>query len=385
MSGSAAVETWDYLIAGGGAAGMSLACHLLRAGLGDRRLLLVDRDPRDDERRTFSYWTRTPTAFDDIRLRSWSRLRVCGAGYERTFDLGDYRYETVRGGDFQRRVRGMLAGHPGAELREGTVEEIRDGAESAWAKVDGRWLRARWVFDSVPDRRDFAAPAGGILLRQRFRGWEVETPDDRFDPETPVFFDFRTPQDGAVRFFYLLPYESRRALVEYVSYGPDVPREAMRTYVEETLGIPEYRVVYDESGASPLADRVSRRRRGRRVLRIGMHGGRLKASTGYAFVRILRDSAAIVRSLERRGHPFAVPNDRWRYRFLDALMLRMMVRQAARIPDVFQRMFARNPIGRVLRFLDEEAGPAEILRLGLTLPIAPFLRTLLRWGIGRKP
>jgi hypothetical protein len=38
-------------------------------------------------------------------------------------------------------------------------------------------------------------------LEMRFRGWEIATPDSCFDPQTLTFLDFRTPQEGRMRFF----------------------------------------------------------------------------------------------------------------------------------------------------------------------------------------
>jgi lycopene beta-cyclase len=43
------------------------------------------------------------------------------------------------------------------------------------------------------------------------------------------------------------------------------------------------------------------------VLAIGVNGGRIKPSTGYAFSRVQADSEAIVQSLLTHGHPFALP------------------------------------------------------------------------------
>ncbi|MBN1771032.1 MAG: Lycopene cyclase [Deltaproteobacteria bacterium] len=377
-------ERYELVIVGGGLSGLSLAHALLRSPCSGRSLLVVDRNPHDDEQRTFSYWSRAPTPFDELAIRSWDRWLVRGAGYERRVDLGAYRYRTVRGADFQRAVRPALRAHPTAELIEGDVREVRDGRERAAVRIGERWVEADWVFDSRPGPGDFRRPDGGVLLRQRFKGWVVETPGDAFDPEAPTFFDFRVPQRGAARFCYVLPYGARRALVEYVVYGPDAPDEDLRAYLEETLGVRDYRIAFEEHGVSPLSVRREGRRRGRRVLWIGVHGGRLKASTGYGYTRIQRDAAAIVRSLERRGHPFALPRESWSYRFLDALMLRVMARHGERVAEVFGAMFSRNPTARVLRFLDEEASALEALRLALTLPIGPFVRTLLRWLVLRR-
>jgi hypothetical protein len=78
-------------------------------------------------------------------------------------------------------------------------------------------MAGKWVFDSrfrlsrlQPD------PARYHNLRQHFKGWEIETSNEAFNPQAATFLDFRTPQQGEMRFFYVLPFSERRALVEYV-------------------------------------------------------------------------------------------------------------------------------------------------------------------------
>ena len=104
----------------------------------------------------------------------------------------------------------------------------------------------------------------------------------------------------------------------------------------------------------------------------------LKASTGYAYARIQRDSAAIARSLIDRGHPFARPTAHRRQAYLDAVLLDVLAAEADRLEPTFARLFDRNPADLVLRFLDEDTSLAQEARLVLTLPPLPFLRAMAR-------
>ena len=55
------------------------------------------------------------------------------------------------------------------------------------------------------------------ILWQHFKGWVIETEQPAFDPDLPTMFDFRTPQDGAMRFMYILPSSKHKALCERIS------------------------------------------------------------------------------------------------------------------------------------------------------------------------
>jgi lycopene beta-cyclase len=378
------MRPYDFIIAGGGAAGLSLACQLIQSPLRDRSILIVEKDAKDQNDRTWCFWADRPTRFEGIVYRSWRRLRFVGPSYTSVLDLHPYRYQMIRGIDFYRFARQELAAFPNVEFRQGSVERIADGDDHATVAVDGQPYAAEWVFDSrfrllgfAPDSRRYHC------LHQYFHGWEIETEGDAFDPQAPTFLDFRTPQQGAMRFWYVLPLSARRALVEYVACtAPERAAEnhtnALRQYLQTNMGISEYRILAREGGASPLTDYPFPRRVGRRVMAIGVAGGRVNPTSGYAFMRIQRDSAAIAGSLLRMGHPFDLPPDSPRYRLYDAILLDLMAHQSQSIGPIFAALFQHNPIQRIFRFLDEAGSPWENLRLIATLPPRRFVQALFR-------
>lgn len=369
------MTSYDVIIAGGGVAGLSLAHHLVHSPLRDRSILIVDRDRETCTDRALSFWADGPTGFEGAEYRTWDRLRVAGPGFESTAALDGYRYAMIRGADFCRFTHAALADCPNVDFVQGTVGAISEGEGGACVTVgaqDGApaTFRGQWVFDSRFSAAEFAAPlARARSFRQYFLGWEIETETDAFDPQVPVFMDFRPPQRDGITFGYVLPFSARRALVEYVqmSRSPAAYGPLLKSYIESTLGIDRYQIHAREGGASPITDWAFPRRAGRHTMTIGTRGGRIKPSSGYAFTRIQRDSAAIVRSLLTSGHPFDVPRDPRFYRLCDALMLRVLDQRAEWLVPLFATLFARNPIERVFRFLDEQASPAANARLTLSL------------------
>jgi lycopene beta-cyclase len=189
-----------------------------------------------------------------------------------------------------------------------------------------------------------------------------------------------------MRFFYVLPLSERRALVEYVACtAPERAGEelddALEAYLRTVLGLSEYRILAREGGANPLTDYPFPRRAGRRVMTIGTAGGRVKPTSGYAFTRIQDDSAAIVASLLRVGHPFDVPPDSRRYRLYDAILLDLMTHHGAAVGPIFTALFRHNSIQRIFRFLDEAGSLWENLFLIATLPPRQFVQALLRMHV----
>jgi lycopene beta-cyclase len=47
---------YDFILSGGGLAGLSLAYHLINSPLRDRSILIVDKDAKQQNDRTWCFW-----------------------------------------------------------------------------------------------------------------------------------------------------------------------------------------------------------------------------------------------------------------------------------------------------------------------------------------
>jgi lycopene beta-cyclase len=391
---SSSTCTFDAVLAGGGAAGLSLAYRLSEA-MPEASLLIVDEAVKDRNDHTWCFWSDTPSYLDAIAHRIWDRLAIITEEQGLLmFDLAPYRYRMIRSIDFYRFMRQRLATRPNVRFEHGTIETVAEGDDFVEVVTNEQSFRGRWLFDSRyrPDTYRYGESQGvrtalssrrRHTLVQHFLGWEIETDTPTFDPEVPTMFDFRTPQRGAMRFFYVLPFSEQRALIEYTIFSTELLplaeyQSALRAYLDGILGPTHYRIVEEERSLIPMTDQPFSRRRGRRVLNIGTRGGQVKASSGYAFDRIQRDAQAIAKSLKRYGHPFHLPRSPSRYRLFDAMLLDILQYHGELGAQVFAQLFQRNPIHRIFRFLDEEGNWVENLALMASVPPLPFLRAWLR-------
>lgn len=374
----------DIIIVGAGVAGARLLAHLLASPWRDRAILVIERAPAARPDHLLAFWTDAPSDLDPLVEHRWTGLRlVAPDGREDVRELREHRYSATTRATLVRASSMSLEACPNVQLIPGEVDAIEDGEDCAIVRVGAVEHRGAWVFDS---RRPPPGPAT-VRLEQRFCGWTVASDRLRLDPAVATLFDFRTASPGGACFLYLLPFAPDRALVEHVFIGPGEgpdPDLSLRTYLEAHLGLgpDDYAVVARESGSSPLSDARLPRRRGRRICAIGIRGGRLKPSSGYALTRIERDSRAIARSLARHGHPFDLPRERRLYRALDAIFLWALAREPGRAPAIFAALM-RHP-ERTLRLLDERARLADLLLLLVVLPTLVFVRAALRWLPARR-
>lgn len=373
-------KQYDFIIVGSGVAGLDLAYRLVNSTLGERSILIIDRIEKNKNDRTLSFWSDEPTPYDEIVYRSWNQITFASDDFEKKIDLGDYAYKTIRGIDFYQFVQDKLEACPNVEFLQARVTDIVDGKDGAFVTAGEQTYFGQWVFDSrlKPYELKHEPEFGKQVLRQYFKGWIINTAEPAFDPKSATLFDFRVPQSEDMRFFYVLPYSDHEALIEYVGLKHTDYDELMQNYVENTLKLKDYTVAPVEGGAIVLTDRKFKRRAGKHVLLIGSAGGLVKPSSGYAFTRILKDSQAIVKSLEKHGHPFHLPGINFFYRFLDSQMLEVMNRFTGKMKIIFTGLFKYNPATRIFRLLDESTSLVEIVALVFTMPFKQlFIWTVL--------
>ncbi|MCX8024172.1 MAG: lycopene cyclase family protein [Thermanaerothrix sp.] len=384
------MKEYDYVILGAGAAGLSLAYHMMQSPLRDRCILIVDREEKTRNDRTWCFWSRHPTPFEPIYFHSWPRLSVIHWKEQLDLNLGGYVYRMIRGADYYRFILSELRKYPHVTFVQGEVEAVSQDTDGVWVRVEGRDYRGRWGFDSTFSISSWERQTQRYhYLWQHFKGWVIETDQAIFDPSRGTLFDFRTPQNGAMRFMYVLPWSTNQALVEYTLFsaallGDPAYDEALRMYLEEVLRVQGYRILEQERGIIPMTDHPFVRRVGHRILNIGTKGGLVKPSSGYAFMRIQADSAAIVRSLITFGQPFTLSRAPRRFHAFDRIMLQVMSRYGDRMADIFMQLFRNNPAQRIFRFLDEQADWGECLQVLASLPPGPFLRALWHVYIAKR-
>ncbi|WP_460622305.1 lycopene cyclase family protein [Hymenobacter tenuis] len=382
-------ETYDYLIVGGGAAGLSLAYHISQEPrLAQKRVLVLEPEVKDQNDRTWSFWADEPMLFDGIVAHEWQRLAFRGPEFERVFDLARHRYKMIRGLDFYQFVRGALADNPQFTWRQTRVDSLTNLPDGARATTPVGKFRARFAFDSRPPHlAKLKQPAKHRYLLQHFVGWEVATEQDVFDPATVEFMDFRGAQHQEARFMYVLPFSPRRALVEYTLFSAEVlPKEAyeaeIRKYLKQ-LGVESFRIETEEVGAIPMTDHPLPGRDGAHIFNLGTRAGRAKASTGYAFKRIQEHSARLVASLAATGQPPQNPTgDQWQFQLFDTLLLDIMQRQGERTRTIFSELFRNNPVERIFDFLDERTSPWENFQIMNSVTPWPFLQSI--WHVLRR-
>lgn len=240
---------------------------------------------------------------------------------------------------------------------------------------------ATWVFDSRPPI--FEQPSAQyIQLDQSFYGWIVQTEKPIFDPEVFTMMDFSIPQANQTQFLYVLPFAANRALIEPTRFGKaqiseNEANEIITSFLTERQTA--FQILEKEQGCIPMCSAsLQKEELPPNWIRTGAGSGQLKPSTGYSFVRSLKDAQQIVGSIQKKSTMIARRTSAARFAFYDRLLLQILGQKPLLGKRIFTQLFKRNKANVVLDFLDERTTLSQELRLMATLPIGPFVSAAIK-------
>ena len=353
------MKEFDYVIIGGGCAGLSLAYELeIHEKLKDKTLAIIE--PRKEYKRdkTWSFWKVAPHNFDDCVKKNWENFSVNIPGKTNYLECKNFPYQSIDSGLFYEKIKNKLKKNENIFFFK-NIEEINK--------------QNSLVFNSVPNIKK-----NHLNLWQHFCGVEIKTDNDIFDEKIFNLMDFDCEQRESVHFFYTLPYTKNRALVEttWLSKMNDNSQKdyenQINNYIKNNLKIKNYEITYKEEGAIPLFYPLNKNEKNK--INIGTAGGMTRLSTGYTFLNIQEHSKYIRENIDNISNAKKFEIDK-KYQFLDEIFLRVLKKNPEKMSDVFFRMFKTSP-KTVIKFLSNKSNFLEDLSIIFKMPKLIFIKAL---------
>ena len=369
----------DLLVIGGGCAGLSLARMLARYQSKIRTLVIEPRTEYTDDR-TWCFWHREQHRFSHLVSHSWEAWRFSTPTAAVTQRQSDgTRYQRLRSIDFYNDALDLIRPANHIRLENGVAAMSMQPVSSGFlVDTSAGTVRARYVVDTRPPAPDGAKHDG---LWQVFTGAEVNTDRDVFEPGTVGLMEDMSTDEYGFRFTYTLPFSRRHALVEETRFAHrTVPPGELQRGLRQTLAsLPgETETLRVESGRLPMAVHRARNDTPNGLVMAGIGGGAIRASTGYAFLRIQQWASHCAYRIHSGDAPRPhAPEPRWRAA-VDGLFLQVLRTQPELGPRLFMAMGNRLSAETLVRFLSDEGRPTDFARVAYALPKKPFLRNLLR-------
>jgi lycopene beta-cyclase len=353
------MKEFDFIIIGGGCAGLSLAYELeIHEKLKDKTLAIIE--PRKEYKRdkTWSFWKVTPHNFDDCIKKSWDNFSINVPNKTNHLECNNYPYQSVDSGLFYEKINNKLKENK-------NINFFKDLKE-----IDSK---NSFIFNSV-----ISIKKDHNNLWQHFSGVEIKTQNDSFDDGIFNLMDFDCDQRESVHFFYTLPYSKNKAMVEttWLSKMNDNSQkdydDQIKDYIENHLNLNNYKITYKEEGAIPLFHPSYQDAKNK--INIGTAGGMTRLSTGYTFLNIQEHSKYIRKNIENIYFTIIFEIAK-KYQFLDDIFLRVLEKHPQKMSEIFFKMFMGSP-KTVIKFLSNKSNFLEDLLIILKMPKWTFIRAL---------
>ena len=343
---------------------------------------MVDSTPKNKNDRTWCFWTREDNAWYNPAVnKTWNQFRFSAPGFDKIMDLSPFKYSFIRSEDFYTFCLNEISRDERFEFRTDEALEIISNKDEVVLKCRSEEYRGKLLFNSV-FKLQHLKPSH-VNYVQHFKGWVVETEQDCFDENCPVFMDFNTEQENDFRFYYLIPYSARKALIEYTGFSAQSLDDAeydikLQAYLQNHFKGMAFTLIEKENGLIPMAESDFVNPYGERVINIGTAGGNSKPSTGYTFYFIQKYVSSIILQLEKGHFPIVPFRRKKRFMYYDKILLDVLHQKQYEGRDVFIRLFRKNSIQTLLRFLNEETALYEELGVLNSVDKNLFLRSGLR-------
>ena len=377
-------QIYDYIIAGGGASGLSLLWNMLQSDkLCSKKILLVDLNFTPANDKTWCFWDNSNIPFEELIYHTWSNLEVSAFSNRMSEDLSRYKYYCIRSVDYSEKILSLAEKSDNVTLLESKIIDFKSDENHGIIVTEKGDFKAKYIFQSALKPPGLQKEKVDISLKQHFLGWEIETKKNLFDPDKAVFMDFDIPQTNGFSFFYTLPFSETRALIEYTIFSSNLLTDEqyeveLINYVKNKYKLEndDFSIIRREKGVIPMEDRKYPFMYCNHVYNMGTSGGLTKPTTGYTFTRIQKHSREIIKALEKET---PIPNQRastYRFRIYDIMLLSILNQQTEISIQIFHDLFKYNGFDRILQFLEEETHLGQELKIFSTLPYTPFFKSI---------
>ena len=358
------MKEFDYIIIGGGCAGLSLAYELeVHKKLKNKKLAIID--PRTNYKRdkTWSYWKVIDHNFEDCVKKSWSRFHVTDTSRKNNeSDCSYYPYQSIDSEKFYKKI----------------LEKLKKNKNIVFKKkLNKSEFKESIVFNSVPAIKKFNKDRTNYW--QHFYGIEIELKKLQYDLDKFDLMNFDCEQRNAVHFIYALPFNKNRILIEttwFSKYDKKLfdYQKQIDKWIWDWMRLKktDYKIKYRERGAIPLFPVHQKNKKN--FINIGTAGGMTRVSTGYTFLNIQEHSKYIRRNIDSINDVkrFEIKK---KYYLFDKIFMKVLDKSPEIMPKLFFNLFGifNNSI---IKFLSNKSNFLDDIVVILKMPKWVFIKSL---------
>ena len=364
-------KIYDYIICGAGASGLILASSMLDDKYFlNKKILLIEKENKNLNDRTWSFWEKKDGKFDHLVSKSWSIAQFNSSNNNLKFNLTPFIYKTIRSSNFYKKLFDKLKLSAQIKIIKQEVQKVINNKNEVIVYTNSKKFVGKYVFSSIL-KKDILKNSSFPYLKQHFEGWFIKTKKPFFDENQTTLMDFSITQKNDTRFIYILPFKSNEALVEFTLFSKSILKKpeyekVLKKYLT-SKGINSYEILEKEKGIIPMTCYPFEKQNDSRVLFIGTAGGWTKASSGYTFKNIINKTELLINFLKKEND-LTKFNLKSRFNFYDLILIDVLYNYNHLGDKIFSSLFRNNKPNKVFKFLDEKTNFLDELKIMYSFP-----------------
>ena len=376
-------KIYDFIFIGAGASTLQIINNvILSNSFKNFSILIIENDKNKANDRTWSFWGNTDDNFcKSFISKEWNKICFKSKDFHLEESLHPLSYKMIRSAPFYDGVKKLIKTYPNIKIKFDSFVSYFEEKNYVNIETVKAKYKSKFLFNSVINWNLILNQTKYPVLQQHFVGWFIKTDKEHFNSEIATFMDFDINQNKKTSFIYLLPLNKKEALVEYTLFSKERLKFAeyergIRSYLNKN-NIRNYSINEIENGNIPMTCYPFHKHNSKRVLFIGSAGGWTKASTGFTFSSIRKKSEKLVNYIKKNDDlsKFESKNRFWWY---DLLFLDVLSEYNHKGSQLFTKMFSKNKLEIILKFLDEETSYYEEIKIFLSFPRLLFVKQLIK-------
>ena len=236
-----------------------------------------------------------------------------------------------------------------------------------------KYITGHQIFDSRPP----SIPSNTLL--QHFEGCVITSKKNIFNPEIVRLMDFRCDQSKGIHFIYLLPLSAKSALVESTLFSKNIESSdfyfnSIKIYLKKYYHLTKFSMKDFEKGIIPMND-LSMKSIGR--YNIGMRGGAIRPSSGYAFIYIQKQINKIIKNLIFKENINTKVHKNFDL-FMDRIFLMVLDLYPEKAPKIFLKLAQAVNGDEMAMFMSGEFKASIWFKIIISMPKICFIKAFYK-------
>ena len=366
------LKNFDVIIIGAGVSGLILANEIsIRTR---KSVAILEKEKRDNSSKNLCFWNTPQNILTTKADNKWKKVSVIIDGEKKILEDEKINYLRIKSTKLRSFFIKKLKNNGVKIFNERVLSLDFKNKEKVSVISNKSTYSSSLLFDS---RLDNSLPYKNKLL-QHFYGVEVNFKKRIMNTDEVTLMDIQKKRN-TFNFMYILPYTSRRALIETTYFSSNLHSKNtymkdIKNYLSKNFKGLEYNLKYSESGVIPMFkfNQINLKN----YIKIGTAGNWVKQSTGYSlqnsfiYSKQLVDCILQKKNLRIRVNPLTD--------FLDRIYCNFLKNNPDDSQQFFQMFFLKNQLKTIVNFLTNTVNSWEIFKIIISLPKIKLIKSLIK-------